>query len=259
MQTDFGKHLRQWRNTRRMSQLDLALTANVSARHISFLETGRARPSNQMVIQLANTLDIPRGSRNQMLSAAGFANLYRGRSVGDADLAQVRAALDRMITSHDPLPAFVLDRHWHVVSANQGFSGIAAQIDLGVGDSLLDTILNMNSPEQLVVNWPEFASHLHARLRTESAHLGGDLTLDQAADQLAARAEVAAFRHTGIMPAVIPTRLRQGDQVLTFFSTIAQIGSTEDIILADLRIEMLFPADDQTAALYGATLNPPIR
>lgn len=248
MHTNFGHQLKHWRGLRRMSQMELGLEANVSARHISFLESGRAQPSSQMVVQLAQTLDVPRGARNHLLSAAGFANKYQARALDGVDMAPVRDAMEQMIAAHDPMPGFVLDRHWNIVSGNQGFARIAAMFDLSKGGSLLDALLALSDPKLVFENWAEFGWYILNRLRTENAHLGGDPVLEKAIVALAADVDIAGFRHLGLMPAIIPTRILVGPQVLSFISTIAQFGSTEDIVLNDLRIELLFPADAETAA-----------
>ena len=245
MDQTFGTILRDWRSQRRMSQLDLGLAANVSARHISFLETGRAKPSRPMVIQLSETLEVPRNARNALLNAAGFASAYRSRGLDADEMAHVRAAVDWMIERHDPFPAIVLDRHWAVVAANRCGLMLLGGVGMAVGDSLLDALTRVEDMRAAIVNWPEVAHNTVTRLRTESAHLGGDPVLDRAADTLAR--ECAELPHgNGPLPAVVPATYRAGGMELSLFSTIAQFGSAEDIALADLKIELMFPADEAT-------------
>ncbi len=246
MQNTFGSALRQWRAQRRMSQLDLGLTANVSARHISFLETGRSRPSREMILQLGETLEIPRNARNAMLNAAGFATVYRARPLDSVEMAPVREAVEWTISRHEPYPALVLDRHWVLLMANRPAQAMAAAFGIAPGDSLLDAMADPSVARDLFENWPEVARHTLARLRTESAHLGGDPVLDAAADRLAADPDIGAHDQSGMLAPFIPARYRAGGAVLSFMSTIAQFGTAEDIALADLRIEMLFPADEAT-------------
>lgn len=245
-ESPFGALLKDWRGQRRMSQLDLGLAANVSARHISFLETGRARPSRSMVLQLTESLEVPRAARNALLNAAGFSPAYRSRDLDEADMAHVRAAVDWTLERHDPFPAFGVDRHWRLVAANQSARAMLGGLGLDVGDSMLDAFVESEALRAVVDNWAEVARHVITRLRTESAHLGGDAVLDQAADALAREAGDSDLDTPGTLPAVIPTRYRTNGVVLSFFSTIAQFGSAEDIALADLKIEFLFPADDAT-------------
>ena len=245
MEQTFGTLLKGWRNERRMSQLDLGLAANVSARHVSFIETGRARPSRSMVLQLSETLQVPRPERNALLNAAGFAAAYEKRDLDAAEMAHVRAAVDWTLSRHDPFPAIALDRHWSVVAANQCGSMLLAGVGLDIGDSLLDAITRSDDMKAAIVNWPEVAHHTMVRLRTESAHLGGDPVLDKAASKLSE--EIGGAPHNGAkLPAVVPATYRANGMNLSFFSTIAQFGTAEDIALADLKIELMFPADDAT-------------
>jgi len=247
MEMSFGSALKDWRSRRRMSQLDLGLTANVSARHISFLETGRAQPSRSMVIQLCETLDIPRVDRNALLNVAGFASSYSRRELDDADMTHVRAAVDWTLKRHDPFPAMAVDRHWTLVRCNKTAIRLMSPMDTCEGDSLLDLFADSDRMSHFIENWPEVARHMIQRFRTESAHLGGDPVLDQAANKLAD--EFEPDEGNGVLPAVIPTRYSTGDMTLSFFSTIAQFGTAEDIALAELKIEMMFPADDVTRDL----------
>lgn len=229
-----------------MSQLDLGLAANVSARHISFLETGRARPSRPMVVQLSETLQVPRSARNSLLNAAGFSSVYRTRDLAAEDMAHVRAALVWMLERHDPFPAFALDRHWTLLMANRSASMMLGNIGLEVGDSLLDAFTDSVVLRDFVENWSEVARHIVTRLRTESAHLGGDPVLDEAANRLAEETGLTLPHADGALLAVAPARYRASGIILSFFSTIAQFGTAEDIALADIKIELLFPADDTT-------------
>ena len=246
MEVQFGTALKDWRGRRRMSQLDLGLSSNVSARHISFLETGRAKPSRAMVLQLCETLSVPRSGRNTLLNAAGFAPAYRSRELNEEDMAHVRAAVDWTLTRHDPFPAMALDRHWTIVKANKAAGFLLAGSGLREGDSLLEGLTDSESMAEALENWPEVAHHMMVRLRTESAHLGGDDILEAAASRLNTMLGPAHANPEGTLPAVIPARYRANGRVFSFFSTLAQFGSAEDIALAELKIEMMFPADDET-------------
>ncbi|NJO38015.1 MAG: helix-turn-helix domain-containing protein [Rhizobiales bacterium] len=246
MDSSFGALLRTWRDRRHMSQLDLGLTANVSARHISFLETGRARPSRTMVLMLGEVLEVPRTSRNALLHAAGFAPAYRSRKWSDDDMAPVRDAVDWTLARHDPYPAFALDRHWVLVNANRSATALLGGLGLDLGRSLVDLFTDVDLTRALFVNWHEVMHHMLARLRTESLHLGGDEILDRAADKVGAALGGSSSVPAGTLAAVIPARYRANGMTLSFLSTIAQFGTAEDIALADLKIEMLFPADEAT-------------
>ena len=245
----FGNLLRRWRTRRRISQLDLALAADVSSRHISFLETGRARPSRAMVLQLSEVMDVPRADRNALLSAAGFAAAYAARAADAEDLRFLREAMDWTLERHNPYPAIALDRHWRIVGSNRSAAGLLAPLKVAEGDSLLEAFLEPGAFRSALENWPAIARQMLGRLRTENAHLGGDPVLEDAIRRItvstAGDLDPADLRY----PAVIPVVLRAGDVLLSFFSIISQFGSTEDIALADLRIELMFPADEVTRTL----------
>lgn len=199
-----------------------------------------------MVLQLCEVLDTPRATRNSLLNAAGFAPAYRSRQLDDADMAQVRAAVDWTLLRHDPYPALALDRHWRLVKTNRSAQMLLAAVGLGVGDSLLAVMTDGEKMMALFENWREVAQHLLTRLRTESTHLGGDALLDQAAGQMTEMLGGDLRDSAGVLPAVVATRYRAGEGCLSFFSTIAQFGTAEDIALAELKIEMMFPADEAT-------------
>ena len=251
MDKTFGSLLKDWRNARRMSQLNLGLAANVSARHISFIETGRSKPSRSMVLQLSETLDVPRPQRNALLNAAGYSAAYRKRDLDADDMTHVRAAVEWTLARHDPFPAIAVDRYWAVVSANRSANMLLAGIGVGVGDSMLEAITRSPDVRATIDNWPDVARYMAARLRTESLHLGGDPVLDEAADRLAREAGPLPA-DAAPLPAVVPTTYRAGGMVLSFISTLAQFGSAEDIALADLKIELMFPADDATRDMLMA-------
>ena len=245
----FGWALKEWRGKRRLSQLELGLTANVSARHIAFLETGRSRPSRSMVMQLGEALAVPRAERNRLLDAAGFRAAWSKRTLDTQEMEPVRRAIARVISRHEPFPAFVVDRHWRIVTANRPGFAVLSAFGIAEGGSLIEAMLEPGRGEAMIGNWPEVAAHMLSRLRTESAHLGGDPVLDDAAARLSRDPALARAPHPADMPAVIPARYQLGGQVYSVFTTIAQFGTAEDIALADLRIELLFPADEETERL----------
>lgn len=246
MESEFGTALKKWRNHRRISQMDLSNRAGVSARHISFLETGRSRPSREMVHHLSENLDVPLSARNTLLNAAGFAAVYDSRDLSDDEMAQIRAAIDWTLQRHEPFPALALDRHWNVVRANTPGEVMLAVIGLGEGESMLDAVTDTQRMESVVANWEEVAQYLTVRLHTESAFVGGDPVLDAAAARLGTARHPRRTERSGRLPAVIPIEFEVAGTTLSLFSTIAQFGTAEDIALADLRIEMYFPADDET-------------
>lgn len=245
--TQFPETLKLWRKARRFSQLDLAGEADVSARHISFLETGRAQPSREMIGRLGDALNLPLATRNQMLSHAGFAPRYKGRNWDADEMAPIRAAVDHTLASHAPYPAVALDRFWTILQMNTPAAVLFGGLGIGVGDSFIDLVMS-DRLAGFVENWPEVAHHTALRLRTESAAQGGVPQLEAAADKL------ASVKH-GRKPApspVVPTIFRAGEMRLSLFSTIAQFGTPEDLALDDLKIELFFPSDEETTAILRA-------
>lgn len=240
----FGAALKSWRNIRHISQLNLGLDADVSARHISFLETGRAVPSRKMVLRLSETLNIPRQSRNTLLNMAGYAPVYQGRSLESTDLKQVIEAIDWMISRHDPYPALVFDQLWNVVRANKSGQATMMAFGINVGDNLLDALIS--SGPIVFENWPEVGAHMLHRLRAEATHMGGSVKLDTIITMLSADPDVQTYKTPQPMPAVIPAQYRINGQVLSMFTTLAQFTTVEDIAVSELRIELMFPADKIT-------------
>ncbi|MEM8663796.1 MAG: helix-turn-helix transcriptional regulator [Pseudomonadota bacterium] len=250
--SEFPRTLKAWRTRRRYSQLDLALEARVSARHVSFLETGRARPSPEMVARLGEALDMPLEARNQMLTHAGFAARYPGRKWDAEEMAPIRRAVDRLLERHMPYPALAVDRLWTVLEANAAARWLFGALGCGVGDSLLDLMLSDRLPE-VIENFPDVAHHAASRLRTESAAQGGVAELDRVSEVLFARSAAGLSSGddrvgSGPPPAspgpVIPTIMRLGEQRLALFATIAQFGTPGDVALDDLKIELYFPLDE---------------
>lgn len=245
--TEFPNALKTWRKARRFSQLDLALEAEVSARHISFLETGRARPSREMIARLGDALSMPLDARNQMLLHAGFAARYPKRAWDADDMAPIRDAVAHMLHSHAPYPAIALDGHWTIQRMNAPAEALFGMLGVSEGDSLVDLMLTEQMP-QVIENWPEVAHHSAQRLRTESAAQGGVAKLDEAAEYL------SQFPLPGpkSLGPVVPTIYRSGTLRLALFATIAQFGTPEDLLLDDLKIELFFPADAETAEALRA-------
>lgn len=244
--TDFPTILRRWRRLRRFSQLDLAAEAQISSRHLSFLETGRAGPSRAMVLHLAGVLEMPRTETNDALAAAGFSSEFSRTSLDGAALAPARAALDRLMERQMPYPAVLMDRDWVMLAMNPMAARLFGLAGLAPGDSALAILDLPGGPAHWIENWPEVGHHLLARLRAESRAAGGNPVLDRAAARLAADAAVATFAAPRPLPPLIPTIYRAGGLRLSLFSTFVQIGGGEDITLADLRVEMMFPMDEPT-------------
>ena len=244
-----GTLLRDWRRRRRLSQLDLALEAGVSARHLSFVETGRSRPSADMVLHLADQLEVPLRERNHLLLAAGYAPVFAERSLEDPEMEPVRRALDFLLAAHDPYPAVVVDRRWNLVTANRSLGLLTALVAPALLEPPANVLRASLHPDGLaphIVNLGEWRAHLLERLDRQVA-VSGD-------EELAAlRAELEGYpgppeSHHADDEILVPLRLRAGGAELAFFSTIATFGTAVEITAAELSVESFFPADAATAA-----------
>ncbi|WP_421704203.1 helix-turn-helix domain-containing protein [Aliiroseovarius sp.] len=246
--THFSQSLRHWRKLRRFSQLSLASEAGVSARHLSFLESERARPSRDMVVTLCEALDVPNVSRNQLLEQAGFAPLYPVSRFDSAHLAPAREGLIRILDRHDPYPGILLDREWRIVRLNRMARMLFSMSGLGEGDSTLRLLESPGVMAAMIENWPEVGHHMMQRLRSESRAAGGIAALDHAVRLLERDPDVSGYAPDGPLPPMISTIYRAGDLRLNLFSTFLQIGGAEDLVLTDLKIELMMPADDASKA-----------
>ena len=257
-----GDLLRDWRQRRRMSQLDLSLEAEVSARHLSFVETGRSNPSRELVLHLAEHLDVPLRDRNSLLLAAGYAPAYQERPLEAEEMDPVRDALDVILTGHEPYPAVIVDRHWDLVTAN---GAALALFTIGVDPALLEPPVNVYRlglhPDGLgarVRNMPEYSAHLLTRLQREVA-LTRDVDLAALLEEVRGYPGVCEPTSTAVVdPATmlfLPMQLAGPDGTeLSFFSTLATFGTALDITIAELSIEAFFPADRVTQAALARRL-----
>jgi transcriptional regulator with XRE-family HTH domain len=254
-----GEMLRDWRLRRRYSQLALALDADVSARHLSFLETGRARPSREMLHRLAERLEIPHRERNTLLVAAGYAPEHRERRLDDAALREVRAAVELMLAGLDPCPALAVDRHWNLLAANPAagrlLAGIAAALTVP-SVNVLRVSLHPDGLAPRIANLPEWRGHLLERLRRE-VETTADPVLAGLLEELRGYPAPAGTVHrarpapggdgAADVPVAIPLRLRTDEGLLSFLSTTTVFGTAVDVTAAELVIEALLPADAHTA------------
>ncbi|MGL4495510.1 MAG: helix-turn-helix domain-containing protein [Beijerinckiaceae bacterium] len=246
--------LRGWRQRRRLSQIDLAVDADLSTRHLSFLENGRANPSRDMVIALAESLFLPPGECNQLLAAAGFAPVYAQRALDDPALAAMRHAVEQILKTHEPFPAVAVDRRWTLMAKNNAVPALLA----GVAPFLLEPPVNVLRlslhPAGLaprIINLAAWADHLFSRLRRDI-----ELTADPAL--IALRDELAAFRPKGMSrdghapnsaapQPVIPLQFSTPSGILSFMSTTMVFGTPLDVTLSELAVELFFPMDGATA------------
>lgn len=247
-----GSMIRSWRMRRRMSQLDLAAEADISQRHLSFVESGRAAPSREMVLHLAEQLDIPLRQRNLLLLAAGFAPSFSERSLSDPTLQPAMAAVEQVLKGHEPNPALAVDRHWNLISANTAIGPFMADIAdaslLQPPVNVLRLSLHPHGLAPRIVNLGEWRAHLLARLRRQNETFGdpvlGELERElQSYPGEASRTRVVHDEGTAIAH---PLRIRAADAVLSLISTITVFGTPVDVTLSELAIESFFPADEQT-------------
>lgn len=254
-----GRLLRGWREHRRLSQLDLANRAAVSTRHLSFVETGRSRPSRELVLHLGEELDVPLSERNTLLLAAGFAPVYRETPVDDPEMEPIREALERILRGHEPYPAVVVNRRWELVMSNAAL-GILVE---GVEPALLEPPVNVlrvalhpDGVASRVVNFEEYSSHLVSRLRrqvdrTADPDLGA--LYEEVLEYPGVVTDVARFEvEAAAEQLVLSMTIDHPSGRLSFFSTIATFGTAVDITLEDLSIEAFFPGDAATAEVLRA-------
>jgi transcriptional regulator with XRE-family HTH domain len=250
-----GDYLRTWRQRRRMSQLDLALEAEISTRHLSFMETGRSVPSREMVLRLSERLDMPLRERNALLVAAGYAPVYSERRLDDPKVEPARKAMELVLAGHEPYPAIAIDRHWNLVMQNKAVSPMLA----GVSPELLTPPVNVLRlslhPEGLaprIVNYWEWRNHLFARLRHQIS-ITGDEVLESLMAELAGyppppgtrlHAAAAGNEYGDV---VVPLQFASGAGVLSFISTTTVFGTPVDVTVSELALETFFPADANTA------------
>lgn len=252
-----GNLLREWRGRRRMSQLDLACEADISTRHLSFVETGRAQPSRDMILHLAERLEVPLRERNALLVAAGYAPMFPERALADPALSAARRAVDLVLTGHEPYPALAVDRHWTLVASNNAVTPLLAGIDPAMLQPPVNVLRLSLHPSGLaprIVNLRQWRSHLLARLQHQV-----DVTADPLLSELMSELrgypvpdgdanvkDAAEEEYAGI---IVPLQLVTDAGTLAFFSTTTVFGTPVDITLSELAIESFFPADANTAAV----------
>lgn len=253
-----GHLIRDWRQLRRLSQLDLALEAEISQKHLSFVESGRSQPSRDMVLLLAETLGVPLRERNALLLAAGYAPVYLERALEDPGLAAARAAIDLVLKGHEPYPALAIDRHWTLLASNAAVGsliGLAADAELlRPPVNVLRLSLHPGGLAPHIANLAEWRGHIVARLRQQIRATADPVLADLLSELLAYPAPAAAPAGRHHAPAsesepmiAVPLTLKLGDRLLSLISTTTVFGTPVDITLAELALETFFPADAATA------------
>jgi transcriptional regulator with XRE-family HTH domain len=256
MQRPVGELLREWRERRRMSQLELAMQAEISARHLSFVETSRSKPSREMLLNLCEQLDISLRDRNRLLLAAGYAPVYRETPLDAREMSAIRAALAQLLKSHEPYPAAVHDRYWNLVEANASIGIFTAEVDpelLVPPVNVLRLTLHPDGMAGQILNLGECRASVLGHLKRQ-IDASGDPKLVELYEEL--RGYPCDDVEPEILPnspgeIVVPLRMRLGGRDLAFFSTIATFGTALDVTVSELMIESFFPADEATAAFLS--------
>jgi len=247
-QAHAGDLLRQWRQRRRLSQLDLAIAANVSSRHLSFVETGRARPSSEMILHLAEHLDVPLRDRNALLLAGGYAPAYPERGLDEPELSAVRHALRSVLRGHEPYPAVLVNRWWELVDANSGIAHFTSHVKPSLLEPPVNVLRLSLHPDGMaprIANLPQWRAHLLSRLHRQ-AQATGDPRLAALHDELEAYPG-GQGRRPEPADVVVPLRYRTDREELSFISITAVVGTPLDVTVEELAIESFYPADEATA------------
>jgi transcriptional regulator with XRE-family HTH domain len=253
---DFGRLLKHWRRVRKESQLGLSHVAGVSAKHIAFIEGGRACPSREMVLTLAQALDVPLRERNLLLRAAGFADVYVESALGAPAIEPVRRALQFVLARHDPYPAMLLDTSWNLQLANDAARRLLAAFSTSqfpAQPNVLKVLFDPRGLRPFVENWPDISGHLLRRLAREVVGTADDAPSRRLLSELLASPGAPSLQVTHPLEAAplpfIPLVLRRGELRLSMFSLVSSLGTAIDLTLHDLRVETLLPADESTARL----------
>ncbi len=254
----FGTQLRWWRRRRGLSQLELSGAAGTSQRHLSFLESGRAAPSQKMVLALAAALNLSLRQQNALLAAAGFAAVWREGRLGEPALAALDGAIEHILAQQEPFPAFVVDRYWNLKRANKGAAHLVGFLlgSVPAGDvNLADALLAPSVLRPFVVNWPEVALHFVRGVQADALADGAEPAAALLArllsyDGVAALLHGAAIEET--QTPLLPMHLRKSGTDLRLFTTIATLGTPQDVTAQEIRIESFFPMDEATRGFFRA-------
>jgi transcriptional regulator with XRE-family HTH domain len=258
-QQSFPDSLRRWRRHRGLSQLDLAGRTEISQRHLSFMELGRASPSRDMVMRLAAALDVPLRQHNALMISAGFAPVWRQTDLAEPELREIRKALDYMLAQQEPFPAVAVDRHWNLLQSNSGavrlIEFLLGPLAPGTPVNLADALVAPDVLRPYLMNWADVVRYF---IRSVEADADADGTPETAAlcERLLAYQGVQAAINAAptelAMTPVLPMHFRKGNTSLRLFTTIATLGTPQDITLQELRVECFFPMDDDTATIMRA-------
>ena len=257
----FTNSLREWRRQRKMSQLDLALAAEVSQRHVSWLETGKSQPSREMVIKLSDAMDIPLRERNSILNAAGFADFYQNRELNESAMEPVTQILNDLLEHHNPYPAFVLDRQWNIKMKNKAAEtlfeilGDPEQVWRDIGDTgefnIALLTVHPKGLRRFISNWQEIATPFMRRLKKEASESADQCTIARYQQLRQYTKDLDDDNQGKALLPVLPLEINLGGPVLKLCSIISTFGTAQDITANELRIEAFYPADDLTRKYFN--------
>lgn len=254
MSTSFGILVKHWRNIRRFSQLGLSVESGMSSRHISFLETGRSKPSRGSVLTLARVLEMPKPAVNDALLAAGFAPEYPALDMDDLDLAPMMEAMMTILENHSPMPAIIIDGAWQIVGGNKAAMHMMQYLPMHGSMSVVDALVNDNPENPVFLNWDEIATWTLQRLQVESARGGRQGPLMKVYKQLSEAPRLAekkceSFSNNGPF---LTLKARVGEHNLSLLTMLAEFTTAQDINMSERRVELFFPADAQTRTFFEA-------
>lgn len=254
MSTSFGTIVKHWRDIRRFSQLGLSVESGMSSRHISFLETGRSKPSRGSVLTLARVLDMPKAAVNDALLAAGFAPEFPSLDMNDDDLAPMMDAMMTILENHGPMPAIIIDGAWQIIGGNKSAMHMMQFLPMHGSMSVVDALINDDPAAPVFLNWDEMAAWTLHRLQVESAREGRQGPLMKVYKRLAelprlTGKSLASFSNSS--PYLI-LKARVGENTLSLFTMLAEFTSAQDVNMSERRVELFFPADEQTKAYFEA-------
>ncbi len=254
MKETVGTILKKWRKQRRYSQLLLALELDVSNKHISFIETGKSKPSQSMIIRIATFLNLPKREINQALNLAGYAPLYSELPINDKNLKPVFDAIEQMIESHMPYPAIVLDQNWNVIKANVSAQTLLVELGYEGEKNLIEALIKDKPDSSKIINWYEVVSIVLSRLKQEINLLGNPEKLIKLEKKLSER--TLAYADSDVfneLEAVITSKFNLSKGEYSFFSIMAQLGTVQDVAVSEYKVELMFPADEKTKAYYPSS------
>lgn len=254
MASTFGHILKHWRETRRFSQLALSLEAGMSSRHLSFLETGRSKPSREAVLRLARTLEMPRASTNEALKSVGFSAEYSALPLSDIQLEPTFAAIKTILDNHAPMPAIVIDETWRIVGGNKPALAMIEILPFHGSLCIADALLNDDPSAPVFLNWDTIAIWTLLRLQSEAAKAGPDSHVKALYQRFSSDSRVRDASHVSFSEygPVLTMKCRTDNTELALFTMMAEFSTVQDITMSERRVELFFPADDATRAYFEA-------